>query len=196
MRPARDPGSVPLFQIARFILFSASGMSFLRMISELLRRDSQFIADLDAVALEFGDEAETARAKMSRLMYHQRAMKPRSSQQAAARPNVEPADRKGGRCSAGSAIRPPRACCSRGFDLHAMSAISSSPLIERQPQGTPPKSNPPQTTPASTLKSQGVDLKDPVAENTATIIDEVLLRNTKLASYIGDRLKGGFRIAQ
>ena len=38
-------------------------------------------------------------------------------------------------------------------------------------------------------------MKDPVAVGTAGIIDEVLARNTRLAPYIGDKLKGGFRIA-
>jgi hypothetical protein len=67
-------------------------------------------------------------------------------------------------------------------------------VIQREPEDT--KKPAPQTTPTKTLKSQGVDLKDPIGGSTAAIIDEVLLRNQRLAPYIGDRLKGGFRIAQ
>jgi len=71
------------------------------------------------------------------------------------------------------------------------------PVIQRQPEESPPKENPPKKQPPKkTLKSQGVDLSDPVAVGTATIIDEVLLRNQKLAPYIGDRLIAGFRIAE
>jgi len=40
------------------------------------------------------------------------------------------------------------------------------------------------------LKSEGVDLNDPVAGGTAAIIDTVLARNQKLSTYIGARLKG------
>jgi hypothetical protein len=64
------------------------------------------------------------------------------------------------------------------------------------PQTTPTKTAPTQATPAKTLQSQGVDLKDPVGGKTADIIDEVLLRSQTLAPYIGDRLKGGLKIAQ
>jgi hypothetical protein len=49
--------------------------------------------------------------------------------------------------------------------------------------------------PKETLKSEGVDLKDPAAASTATIIDDVLARNERLRPYIGDRLTGGFKIA-
>ena len=45
------------------------------------------------------------------------------------------------------------------------------------------------------MKSEGVDLNDPVAGGTAAIIDAVLARNQKLATYIGARLKG-IKIAQ
>jgi len=69
-------------------------------------------------------------------------------------------------------------------------------VVQRQPEDPQPKKPASQTTPTKTLKSQGVDLKDPVSGTTAAIIDEVLLRNQRLAPYIGDRLKGGFRIAQ
>lgn len=78
-----------------------------------------------------------------------------------------------------------------------LSPISLPMLIQRQPEESPPKENPPKKQPPKkTLKSQGVDLSDPVAVSTATIIDEVLLRNQKLAPYIGDRLIAGFRIAE
>jgi hypothetical protein len=50
--------------------------------------------------------------------------------------------------------------------------------------------------PTKTLQSQKVDANDPVGSKTADIIDEVLLRNQRLAPYIGDKLKGGFKIAQ
>jgi hypothetical protein len=70
-------------------------------------------------------------------------------------------------------------------------------LIQCQPEKSPPKETPPKKQPPKkTLKSQGVDLSDPVALGTPTIIDEVLLRNQKLAPYIGDRLTAGFRIAE
>ena len=78
-----------------------------------------------------------------------------------------------------------------------LSPISLPMLLQRQPEESPPKENPPKKQPPKkTLKSQGVDLSDPVAVGTATIIDEVLLRNQKLAPYIGDRLTAGFRIAE
>ena len=61
-------------------------------------------------------------------------------------------------------------------------------LVQRQPK-TPPQK-------AKNLKDSGVGLSDPVAGNTAQIIDAVLQRNKKLAPYIGDRLKGGFQIGE
>jgi Domain of unknown function (DUF4157) len=67
-------------------------------------------------------------------------------------------------------------------------SCSSHALIQRQPTANPP--------PSPTLKSAGVDLNDPVASGTAAIVDTVLARNKKLAPYIGDRLKGGFKIAE
>jgi hypothetical protein len=70
-------------------------------------------------------------------------------------------------------------------------------LIQRQPDDTPAKEDAPAKEPAKkTLKSEGVDLSDPVAGGTATIIDQVLARNKKLAPYIGDRLAAGFSIAE
>lgn len=70
-------------------------------------------------------------------------------------------------------------------------------LLQRQPEESSHKENPPKyQSPKKTLKGQKVDLSDPVASGTAAIIDEVLLRNKKLAPYIGDRLAGCFRIAQ
>ena len=63
--------------------------------------------------------------------------------------------------------------------------------FQRQPAEGAAGNDPPRKT----LKSEGVDLNDPVAGTTAGIIDAVLLRNQKLAPYFGDRLKGGFRIA-
>lgn len=69
--------------------------------------------------------------------------------------------------------------------------------IQRQPDETEAKETPPKKQPArKTLKSEGVDLNDPVAGRTAAIIDQVLARNQKLAPYIGARLKGGFSIAE
>jgi hypothetical protein len=78
--------------------------------------------------------------------------------------------------------------------------------IQRQPDETSTKETPPAKTPPAktapakapprkTLKSEGVDLNDPVAGGTAAIIDAVLARNQKLATYIGARLKG-IKIAQ
>ena len=73
--------------------------------------------------------------------------------------------------------------------------------VQRQPDETSTKESPPAKTPPAktapakapprkTLKSEGVDLNDPVAGGTAAIIDTVLARNQKLAPYIGARLKG------
>jgi hypothetical protein len=73
--------------------------------------------------------------------------------------------------------------------------------IQRQPDETSTKESPPAKTPPAktapakapprkTLKSEGVDLNDPVAGGTAAIIDTVLARNQKLAPYIGARIKG------
>jgi Domain of unknown function (DUF4157) len=74
----------------------------------------------------------------------------------------------------------------RSNDKRDLSPVSL-PIIQRQPEGEPAR---------KTLKSEGVDVKDPVAESTASIIDRVVARNEKLAPYIGDRLKGGFKIAE
>jgi hypothetical protein len=71
---------------------------------------------------------------------------------------------------------------------------SPATLVQREPEDT--KKTGSQAKPAPTLKSEGVDLNDPVGEKTPAIIDAVLLRNQTLAPYIGDRLKGGFRVAQ
>ncbi|HEX6606289.1 MAG TPA: DUF4157 domain-containing protein, partial [Chloroflexia bacterium] len=67
--------------------------------------------------------------------------------------------------------------------------------IQRQPE---PAKQAPKAPPAQqkTLKEAGVGLDDPVFEKTAQIIDEVLLRNQRLAPYIGDKLKSGLRIAE
>ena len=62
---------------------------------------------------------------------------------------------------------------------------------ETPPAKTPPAKTPPaKAPPRKTLKSEGVDLNDPVAGGTAAIIDTVLARNQKLAPYIGARIKG------
>ena len=58
---------------------------------------------------------------------------------------------------------------------------------ENPPTKTPPPAKAP---PRKTLKSEGVDLSDPVSGGTAAIIDTVLARNQKLAPYIGARIKG------
>ncbi len=68
---------------------------------------------------------------------------------------------------------------------------------ESPPAKTPPaKTAPPKAPPRKTLKSEGVDLNDPVASKTSGIIDAVLARSQILAPYIGDRLKAGFKIAE
>jgi len=78
-------------------------------------------------------------------------------------------------------------------------------LVQRQPEPDPPSTRPAAKKegeakatqpPPKSLKSEGVALDDPVAGGTATVIDEVLARNGKLAPYIGDRLKAGFKIAE
>ena len=76
----------------------------------------------------------------------------------------------------------------RDRDRRSGAASGASLLIQRQPDKRAPATK--------TLKSEGVDLNDPVAGRTAALIDEVLLRNRRLAPYIGDRLKGGFRISE
>jgi uncharacterized protein DUF4157 len=58
------------------------------------------------------------------------------------------------------------------------------------------KSPPAKAPPRKTLKSEGVDLNDPVAGGTAAIIDRVLARSQVLAPYIGAKLKTGFKIAE
>lgn len=72
----------------------------------------------------------------------------------------------------------------------------TTPTQTTPTQTAPTQTTPTQTAPAKTLQSQGVGLSDPVGGSTAAIIDDVLLRNQRLAPYIGDKLKGGFRIAQ
>jgi hypothetical protein len=67
--------------------------------------------------------------------------------------------------------------------------------IQRQPEPAKPAPKPPPAK-QKTLKEAGVGLDDPVFEKTAQIIDEVLLRNKRLAPYIGDKLKSGLRIAE
>jgi hypothetical protein len=57
-------------------------------------------------------------------------------------------------------------------------------------ESPPPKTPPAKAPPRKTLKSEGVDLSDPVSGGTAAIIDTVLARNQKLAPYIGVRIKG------
>jgi Domain of unknown function (DUF4157) len=75
-------------------------------------------------------------------------------------------------------------------------APQTTPTQTTLAKTAPTQTTPAQTTPTKTLKSQGVGLSDPVGSTTAAIIDEVLLRNQRLAPYIGDKLKGGFSIAQ
>jgi hypothetical protein len=72
---------------------------------------------------------------------------------------------------------------------------SNSLLIQRQPEPAKPTPKPPPAK-QKTLKEAGVGLDDPVFDKTAQIIDEVLQRNRRLAPYIGDKLKAGFRIAE
>jgi hypothetical protein len=84
----------------------------------------------------------------------------------------------------------------QGNDKRGLPSNSPPTLIQRQPDD-PPKKDPPQKqTAQKTLKSEKVDVTDLVGKNTATIIDEVLARNQKLAPYIGDKLTGGFKIAE
>jgi hypothetical protein len=90
-------------------------------------------------------------------------------------------------------------------DQLSLSPMSLPRLVQRDPDKSPPQEDPAKKQavgaptkqqPANkTLKSEGIDLGDPVATSTATLIDEVLARNQKLAPYIGDQIKGGFRIA-
>ena len=77
-----------------------------------------------------------------------------------------------------------------------------SPTKDTPTKDTPPAKAPTTQTPAAkppprkTLKGEGVDLNDPVAGGTAAIIDAVLARNQKLAPYIGDKVKAGFKIGE
>ena len=69
-------------------------------------------------------------------------------------------------------------------------------LIQRQPADKPKESPPAaQSAKPKTLKGSNVDTSDQVAGQTTQFIDEVLLRNQRLAPYIGDKLKAGFRVA-
>jgi hypothetical protein len=70
-------------------------------------------------------------------------------------------------------------------------------VIQRQPvkEAEKPATKQAPQKPKS-LKDMGVDVVDPVSGKTAGIIDIVLQRNKRLAPYIGDRLKKGFRIAE
>ena len=67
--------------------------------------------------------------------------------------------------------------------FHSRCCSSANPKRVHR-RKNPPKKQPPKKT----LKSQGVDLSHPVAVGTATIIDEVLLRNQKLVPPSADRL--------
>ena len=70
-------------------------------------------------------------------------------------------------------------------------------VIQRQPKAAPEKPAAKQATQKpKSLKDMGVDVVDPVSGKTAGTIDIVLQRNKRLAPYIGDRLKKGFRIAE
>lgn len=71
---------------------------------------------------------------------------------------------------------------------------NSSSIIQRQPQQNAPKQTPPPKQ--KTLKSEGVDLADPVGSKTSQIIDTVLQRNKRLAPYIGGKFKSGVKIAE
>jgi len=73
-------------------------------------------------------------------------------------------------------------------------AKASAPTLQRQPKGEATKEAT-KAPPPKTLQGSGVDLADPVSSGTAQIIDEVLLRNQRLAPYIGDKLQKGYRIA-
>jgi hypothetical protein len=75
-------------------------------------------------------------------------------------------------------------------------APQTAPTQTTPAKATPTQTTPAQTTPTKTLQSQKVDANDPVGSKTADMIDEVLARNQRLAPYIGDKLKGGFKIAQ
>ena len=82
--------------------------------------------------------------------------------------------------------------------IQQRSIHASDPLIiQRQPKPDAPKQTP-QPPPAKkkTLDDEGVGLDDPVSVSTAQTIDLALQRNQKLAPYIGDRLKSGFKIAE
>ena len=81
------------------------------------------------------------------------------------------------------------------------------PLAKTPPEKAPPEQTPPEKAPAATtppakqpprktLKSENVDLNDPVAGGTAAIIDTVLARSQVLAPYIGAKLKAGFKITE
>ena len=85
--------------------------------------------------------------------------------------------------------------------IQQSNAHTTQGQLQRQPDETSTKETPPAKTPPAktapakapprkTLKSEGVDLNDPVAGGTAAIIDAVLARNQKLAPYIGARIKG------
>ena len=90
--------------------------------------------------------------------------------------------------------------------------VPPAQTIQRQPDDTKTKEAPPapappekpplektapeKAPPRKTLKSERVDLNDPVAGGTAAIIDTVLARSQVLAPYIGAKLKAGFKITE
>ena len=83
----------------------------------------------------------------------------------------------------------------RGQPLQRQPDDPSTKETQTTKESPPTKTPPAKAPPRKTLKSEGVDLSDPVAGGTAAIIDTVLARNQKLAPYIGARIKG-LKIAQ
>ena len=73
-------------------------------------------------------------------------------------------------------------------------AGQAAQLLQRQPAEGSAK---PAPAKQKNLKDAGVLVDDPVDQTkTAQLIDTVLQRNTRLAPYIGDKIKGGFKIAE
>ena len=84
----------------------------------------------------------------------------------------------------------------RGQPLQRQPDEPSTKETPTTKESPPPKTPAAKAPPRKTLKSEGVDLSDPVAGGTAAIIDTVLARSQVLAPYIGARLKAGFKITE
>ena len=187
-----EPGA-PLEPALRHDMERRFGRDFSRVRVHSGSAAEQSARDADARAYTVGRDIVFGRSRFApqtsegrRLIAHELTHVVQQS-----RDGIAVGGRDGGR-SAGSIPGP----IQREPDDDKKAAPQTTPTQTTPAKTTPTQTTPAQATPAKTLKSQGVGLSDPVGGTTAAIIDEVLLRNKSLAPYIGDKLKGGFSIAQ